>query len=139
MIGLGWKVSAGLVLAGVAGWGWMDYQLTQQKLEVARLMTANVILQENAAKLQSAVDSQKETMNALIKQQDKNGDRLYALGQQLNVIQQEAGEVRLQLDSIRQTEGTRVLENPFSRGDAAFERVNHLLQSISGKTAATKS
>ncbi len=136
MFGLGWKVSILFAVAGVGTWVWMDYKLTQEKLKVAQLTTANVILKENAEKLQAAADEQKQTMDALIKQTDKNGDRVYELTQQINSIRQEASQKQRELENLRQTEAADALNNPYNRGLAADARIRKLMQSISGPTSA---
>lgn len=136
MFGLGWKVSILFAVAGVGTWVWMDYKLTQEKLKVAQLTTANVILKENAEKLQAAADEQKQTMDALTKQTDKNGDRVYELTQQINSIRQEASQKQRELENLRQTEAADALNNPYNRGLAADARIRKLMQSISGPTSA---
>lgn len=134
MFGLGWKVSILFAIAGAGTWVWMDYKLTQEKLKVAELTTANVILKENEAKLEAATAEQKQTMDALIKQTDKNGDRVYELTQQINTIRQEASLFQRELESMRQTEASDALNNPYNRGLAADARIRKLMQSISGTT-----
>jgi hypothetical protein len=119
MFGVGWKVAIALALASSGGWFYMDYRLTQEKLKVA--------------KLEDAATEQKLTMDTLIAQNGKAGERVFELSQALNNIQQEKSMTQRELEGLRQTEGVRVLENPFSRGEAAHERVSAALQSISGE------
>jgi hypothetical protein len=133
MFGVGWKVAIALALASSGGWFYMDYRLTQEKLKVAKLETANVIFKDNADKLEDAATEQKLTMDTLIAQNGKAGERVFELSQALNNIQQEKSMTQRELEGLRQTEGVRVLENPFSRGEAAHERVSAALQSISGE------
>ena len=137
MFGLGWKVAILFAITSAGTWLWMDYKLTQEKLKVAQLTTANEILKENAAKFEAATAEQKQTMDALIKQTDKNGDRVYELTQQINTIRQEASLFQRENENLRQTEAAKVLENPYSRGIAADDRINKLLQSISGATTSS--
>ena len=137
MFGLGWKVSILFAIAGAGTWVWMDYKLTQEKLKVAELTTANVILKENEEKLQSATEKQQQTVDALIEESKDKKERILELTQKNETIQQEAKKYRLEIEGLRQTEAAAALHNPYNRGIAADIRMRKLMQSISGATTTS--
>lgn len=139
MFGLGWKVSILFAIAGVGTWVWMDYRLTQEKLRVAELTTANVILKENEAKLLGATEKQQKTVDALIEESKDKKERILALTQQNEIIQQDAKKFRIEIEGLRQTEAAAALHNPYNRGIAADIRMRKLMQSISGPAPSPKS
>jgi hypothetical protein len=101
MFGIGWKVAIAVALASSGGWFYMDYRLTQEKLKVAKLETANVILKDNADKLEDAATEQKLTMDTLIAQNGKAGERVFELSQALSNIQQEKSMTQRELEGLR--------------------------------------
>jgi hypothetical protein len=133
MFGIGWKVAIAVAIASAGGLLYMDYRLTKEKLKVAKLEIANVIIKENADKFEAETAKQKLTMDTLIAQNGQAGERVFELSKALSNIQQEKSMTQRELEGLRQTEGVRVLENPYSRGDAAHKRVSAALQRISGK------
>ena len=136
---LGLKAFGTLLVVSSITIGWLQYDLLSAENTIAQQQTEIVQYKSNSIKLESAVETEKETIKTLIDMNDKVGERLHELTSKSQEVFAENADLNEEINNLRQTEATLALEKPFARGNAASIRINSLMRIISGQTSSTTS
>ena len=136
---LGLKAFGTLLVVSSITIGWLQYDLLSAENTIAQQQTEIVQYKSNNTKLESAVETEKETIKTLITMNDKVGERLYELTTKSQEVFAENADLNEEINNLRQTEATLALEKPFARGNAASIRINSIMRIISGQTSSTTS
>ena len=136
---LGLKAFGTLLVVSSITIGWLQYDLLSAEKTIAQQQTEIVQYKSNNTKLESAVETEKETIKTLITVNDKVGERLYELTTKSQEVFAENADLNEEINNLRQTEATLALEKPFARGNAASIRINSIMRIISGQTSSTTS
>ena len=136
---LGLKAFGTLLVVSSITIGWLQYDLLSADNTIAQQQTEIVQYKSNNLKLESAVETEKETIKTLMTMNDKVGERLYELTTKSQEVFAENADLNEEINNLRQTEATLALEKPFARGNAASIRINSIMRIISGQTSSTTS
>ena len=134
---LGLKAFGTLLVVSSITIGWLQYDLLSAEKTIAQQQTEIVQYKSNNLKLESAVETEKETIKTLITMNDKVGERLHEITAKSQEVFAENADLNEEINNLRQTEATLALEKPFARGNAASIRINSLMRIISGQTYST--
>lgn len=129
---LGYKIAGFSIVALLGVIGFISYKHVVLERDYALQNATIVELEQHNATLTSVNERQLETIDQLTTLTQRQADLLVEYGEQNNDAFARANRLENTLNTLRQTEAVKALEEPYARGNAASMRVGELLRAIAG-------
>lgn len=93
----------------------------------------NAVLRANQVALEDSIELQKSTIESMVKEKELLNQSIVTLSKSHNNIMGNLSTAMNDIAALRAEEAKRAIENPYERGNAALNRLNDRMQSITGK------